>query len=470
MKYCGSVFVLLLLLTSCYLTGQSISVKQAKEDVDVFMDSLKRIHPESTAFVSQEILNKESLGIVDGVKSISCFELNIKIAELMAHVKDIHSFVSINIPKADNLNYFPLDIIVIDGKLYVKFSLLEEYDNLIGSRLISVENCDVDVVKEKMLKLIPGFNTKYKESILESDSFKVYLKYFMGDRSSFRIVLEEREGKKRTLDLKSIKAKNIRKAKKRYRAEVAGSHFKIRDGIGILKLVDFKNIKNNKKLINGSFKKMVKKGIPQLIIDVRDNDGGSTETAAEILKYLSDKKENLVPLVKCKVSREFKKMMKKRIPSLLRWLPLQNLDKSGRKIWKAEEGSLVDIKEDIYIKPVKESRRFKGKVYVLVNHGSLSQATIFPYYIRQWGLGSILGSETGSREDGAFGEVCHVRLPNSGIHCFIPTMVIKADIEKPYSSHGLKPDVVIRREIEPELKGDDSVLIQALKYVKSAGD
>ncbi len=130
------------------------------------------------------------------------------------------------------------------------------------------------------------------------------------------------------------------------------------------------------------FTEVKEKGIRNVAVDIRDNGGGNDMTAVEFIRYL---------------------------------------DTDGYKY--ASEcmrlGFLTSPRSADYIVNERYTDlTFTGKVWVLTSAGSFSSAMLFPQYIKDNGLGTLIGEPPGNDPNGC-GEVTMFKAPNSGIRLSI---------------------------------------------------
>ncbi len=134
-----------------------------------------------------------------------------------------------------------------------------------------------------------------------------------------------------------------------------------------------------------------------------------------------------------------------------------------KKFWKdINDPTLLDIKNGILshndgevfevtspqFQPRTDSLRFTGKVYVLINRYSYSNATTTPAMIQDYGFGKIVGEPTADCPT-LYAAIHDFKLPNTKLAIGYP----KAFMVRPNGStkvQGVMPDYVIPKNISEE--------------------
>ena len=91
------------------------------------------------------------------------------------------------------------------------------------------------------------------------------------------------------------------------------------------------------------------------------------------------------------------------------------------------------------------------------NHNSYSATTAFLGAVKDYGLGTIIGTETGDCPTG-FGQNLYFQLSNSSLRCHSSTTFmirINGDTDM---THGVIPDYYIEQTIEDTVKNIDTIL------------
>lgn len=164
---------------------------------------------------------------------------------------------------------------------------------------------------------------------------------------------------------------------------------------GILGIKKFSSWKfkngNYFKYIRNVFDTLRKTGTQQLIIDIRDNTGGSSARINGLYAYLADQKfrfasEVLITGPARAEAGEDAKTTRRRAAGAV--------TKKERKFQRSLSRQL---------KPRKEELRFNGRVVVLINEVSFSASGIFARYVQGSGRGQLVGTTAGASAGITFG-------------------------------------------------------------------
>ncbi len=132
------------------------------------------------------------------------------------------------------------------------------------------------------------------------------------------------------------------------------------------------------------FTEVKEKGIRNVAVDLRDNGGGNDRTATEFIRYLDTDG--------FKYASEYQRL-----------------------------GFLTTPRSADYAANQRYSGlTFTGDLYILMSSGSFSSAMLFPQYIKDNGLGTLIGEPPGNDPNG-YGEITMFVLPESGIRLSIST-------------------------------------------------
>jgi hypothetical protein len=220
---------------------------------------------------------------------------------------------------------------------------------------------------------------------------------------------------------------------------------------------------------------LVARNAPALIVDLRGNEGG-LDVGDEILKRLID--APLVPPPSARLVR-YRAVPKHLRPYLDTWDP-SFADWGARAVplerpWPTappvEYFALRDAADEgaaATLQPAE--RRYRGRVYVLVDAVNSSATFQFARRVQVHELGTLVGQPTGGNRRGINGGAFFfMRLPNSGLEVDLP--LIGYFPAEPQPDAGLVPDVLVRRTAEDLASGRDAELaaVAALRRGEAVG-
>jgi hypothetical protein len=217
-----------------------------------------------------------------------------------------------------------------------------------------------------------------------------------------------------------------------------------------------------------TFKVIEEKGITHLIIDVRENQGGSGLTGDELLKYLANQPFHQIEKVEQRLVPEFFDLCEQygldinKIMTDEYGIDLENLKSKGDYKPGITVTGQVPFKN-----PHESSDRFKGSVYLLIAKPTFSAASNFAAAVKYFKMGTLIGQETSGEKD-HYGQVLPIQLPHSGLKGQVSTahFVTVGGVK---DKGGVKPDYEVRQRPEDTAKGVDTVLEFTLDLIRHGG-
>jgi len=228
-----------------------------------------------------------------------------------------------------------------------------------------------------------------------------------------------------------------------------------------------------KKWLNEKVDSAEDKNAPALILDLRGNEGGE-DVGNEILAHLIDTPMTLSPMRRLV---RYRKVPDDLVPYLDTW------DNSFRD-WGASAVTLDESwptapREVSYLKLTRydddptgdviqpRGKRFRGKVFVLIDATNSSATFQFAQNIQSHHLGILIGQPTGGSQRGINGGAFFfLRLPKSGIELDLP--LIGTFPPHPVADAGVTPDVQVVHTAADIAKGTDPELNTAQQQARKS--
>lgn len=175
-----------------------------------------------------------------------------------------------------------------------------------------------------------------------------------------------------------------------------------------------------------------------LVIDLRNNRGGSGYRGFYLLDYFTDSPYPIANQFVFKVSQKMRNSI--------------YASKAGSQLRHVKNGEYLDVTEHRTWTPHQTSMKFTGKVFLIISESTFSAGVVFAAVFKANHMGIVIGRETASRVRFCSDSVT-VKLPNSGLKCRIPVAVYELPGTNP--DRGVVPDIVVVNTISHYRSGRD---------------
>lgn len=205
----------------------------------------------------------------------------------------------------------------------------------------------------------------------------------------------------------------------------------IKDTIGYLKPGPFYNAENPADVFNNTnfvafvddaFSALLKRNVETLIVDVRDNPGGTNSFSDALIAWFADKPFRFASEFLIRSSLHAEASNQRRLANSI------EQDSASHQLAKAYQnhthGSVFSF--DVEEAQPRKKGRFTGEVYVLINRASYSNAASLAAIVQDYGFGKVAGEATADFAT-TYASMETFTLSNSGIEVGFP----KAHIIRP---------------------------------------
>ena len=206
--------------------------------------------------------------------------------------------------------------------------------------------------------------------------------------------------------------------------------------------------------LDAAFADFLASGASDLILDLRDNPGGDISFSDPVIAWFADRPFRFTSDFRIRVSEQSIASNQARLEATGHD-PASGSGQLAALYEQAEIGEIVTY--DLPYAQPREGRRFEGRVHVLVNRYSYSNAVTTGALIQDYSFGTIYGEPTRDMAT-TFGAMEHFTLEHSGFVVGYP----KARIIRPNGEatpHPLSPDV---RLPAPAIRTERDVRLEAL--------
>jgi hypothetical protein len=452
----------MLLLSTGSAAASVISPDMQRRTLDLVWKSLVTIHPSGERLPDRLSGLYRSLQekIDRPLEPLSFYWL---LAPLVSQVGDVHTALAFTLdePLMSAKVFLPLDLVFVGERLFVSRSYAADGPGLIGTELLAINDVPLAILLQQLTAALPGETVTSKRRSLETDMFKILLRAGWPQWDVFSVHCRLADGTIVDQRLAGISPNEIRqqcgpKQRKKNNLEIL-----VAQKLAVLRIIGFEEKDGLAAFLRRSFTEIRQAKINHLLIDLRDNPGGTSDLSGNLLSYICKRPLPTLARVQIRVSAILKKQFKQRIPGLLRWLPLQFLDKRGREVWRARDGALLDFKEVDTVEPGNPDLHFSGSTALLINGHVFSCAHLFAGIFQRENLGRIYGQESGGLQGMSYGEKIRVELPCPNLVLEVAGMALFEKDPPQVADHGVRPDIWIDQYPLQETAGTDSLLEKA---------
>ncbi|OGR78651.1 MAG: hypothetical protein A2X32_05225 [Elusimicrobia bacterium GWC2_64_44] len=428
----------------------TVSPAEAAEDTQQFFTMLERVHPEPAGNIGhaayaalKETALKEAalLPVKDG--EVRVRDLAYLLYKAAAGLKDGHTGIQLQHTPSDDHEkkiYPPVSLNCVNGGLFIGS---HKY-NLNGRRLTAVNSVPVREFLRPILERQSAETAGYAcLRFTMNEAFWWDISGLLSGQDQLTLTTEGQDGKSENTRLPLLTHAEFRllgkTASARGSAGAAALTLYPEEKTAWFYYPSFQYSDSEKKRISAAFAAIRKAGVEELVIDIADNGGGDTRIGDFILTHLTDKPFISFSRVRWKISKEG-----------LRILRFLALDTS--KV-KSRVGEIIESENKEYAHP-RPADFFSGKAYLLVSGATFSSATDFATVFRDYGLGKIIGWETGGVPV-CFGEAIPLSLPHSRIPFSVSDKQFFGPKPRPADNlRGVLPDLPVSQVLLKRHRGD----------------
>jgi hypothetical protein len=358
---------------------------------------------------------------------------------------------------------FPLDVAIKEGKVVITDNFSTNSAIAKGDELVGINGTPARDKLQAIYRYLSGENENFKNTLIDLLSFSRLYWLVNGQSDSYRLKLKKSNGKTQVITVNAIPAMALEeKLESKPSIFEPGRKFEFIGSTAYLRPGQFSNSKGGGDtsdhrtfekgefvdFIDNAFARIKERKANNLIIDLRGNPGGDNSFSDAMVAYFADKPFWFCSRFSLKTSAVTKSFWKDVDEPSLAVLKAQILTKP--------DGAVFDAAIEKY-SPRSIEDRFTGKVYVLINRFTYSNAVTTAAMIQDYKFGTLIG-ETTADVPTTYGAVHEFRLPNTQMAVTYP----KALMVRPngdMSSKGLTPDLKVQAE---EATSKDEVLDFAL--------
>jgi hypothetical protein len=485
------VFVLAMCAFDAGYSIQKVPREKFLEDCSILKKSLDELHPGIYRYSDESYFENAYDDLINiAGDSISEENAFLMISEFLAKIRCGHTIVNpynqnenISNSILKGKNKLPFTFTIVDKRMIIQQDVSdEELDR--GSEVFEINGTPVEKIIEDLMKYSDGDGSNDAQRVRnmgitglgDYEFFDIYFPLIVPPvEGAFEITYNSRKSRAGFLSSRFFaitrEERKLRLEQKHNVKDVSYDEqwkFKILDNrTGLLQIGTFVtyNMKLDwKKFLADAFAEMNKKNIPNLIIDIRGNAGGTTEVAGEIVSYLTQEPIDV--------------MMEKR---LVRYVKIPDDLAPYLSTWdnsfKDRTGTVEKYDDTFYVLKdesenenviIPKENPYPGKTYLLVDAANSSATFILAKTLKKNGLATLVGQTTGGNQKGINGgQLMFLDLPNTGIEVDIPLIGYFPAGNPPDA--GLEPDVKISKSAKDFADGIDAEMNYVLEQTRRGG-
>jgi Peptidase family S41 len=466
------IFCLLFLLSACRkhvstdpLTSE-LTYDEAQQDLKLLRELLEDAHPSLTEYLSEKrknfIFDSLSKTIPDKISLREYFK---KITFITNETGCSHTYAELPGPVTDTLYkrklLFPFPTILLNNKLYIN----SDKDLPHGTKIISINGLETSTILDSLTiyNSVEGYHRSTQKNAAADDFAFDYFLHF-GAPDMFTLLIEDTTGKTKTAYFEPVTLSDIyeREDEKYYYDAVDDTYsFYIseKSRYAKLRLTDFDMGSDNRQTSFESFLKnsfellTYKKNIQTLIIDLRENTGGSLYNCFLLHSYLSKKP---FPEYKSVFTRISKIPYESYLTGKGDLYDTDDIQETLKKQFLVKTGSGYMIPDSLIEVWKPNLYRFTGTVYIITNFKVASAASYFTLLSKYNSAAKIVGVETsGGGYSGNGFRMLKYQLPFSGIKVAFPYAKLFYTFSEMKTGHGLVPDYYVPDTYDAFQKNED---------------
>jgi len=494
-------------------------------DIDFLVANIIAIHPEPFSIISEKSFRQNAEIIKRSIRyPLSRSEFYLRLAPLVASLGDIHSQVELpkhlqNIyriknghtspsekrPENNLSKLFPLAVLYEEQAFYVAADLSANPSIPTGAAITTINGAPIEFLLQVMKRLVVKETETGQRRRIQVDfpwllavmgyaSENYQIEYLWNNQHYSREIsgitpYSEKaadSGKEPVVDKNDEKKEPSKMAKydSNQLAKPQPSFYgfsQLNSQTALLWFNDFKEDPQVfKNYINQKFKQLKSRGVGNLIIDVRYNDGGLSQNIKTLIAHLIEKDVFWSQNGEIAISNPLKtlhqqKTKQRRINKYrwgLQWLPLEWTDALQYEISWGDIGEKIEVQFAAIEPADSQSHR---NIIILTNGFCYSACSSFVAAANYYSFAATMGETAGSFAQVQYAYPLQLKMPHSQLELTLPTMKLMFSSEQSdrktimrQKSSLIEPKFVIHRTQAQISARQDALLNAALTKLNSS--
>ncbi len=386
-----------------------IEPAKLQEDLDFLFATIEQTHPNMYAYVDRTEFEGRTGALRASLnRSMTAGDFYRLVAPAVAGLKSGHTKV---LPPG-TIEYFKA--LAIGEKLFtLKLDCTGRYPTItqddssslpIGATLLSINGTDAANLIDKYASSI-GVEGKASCRSILSSYLLIFLWADFGVHEPLSLEIRTKDGKVGQYSLEPLTKSEIETLRGSGKSLQDFSFRYIEElDVGV---IDWRSFGGGREefvaFLQKTFTALKQREARALVIDLRNNGGGSSLYGRDMMGYLYDQPYREFERMSVRISPLLRQQQSSLISALKAYL-------NGRE---PKDGELVDVSTGL-LTPPKNPLRFKGEVYVLIGSRTASSAMNFASMAKHYVAATLVGVETVDTMS-LYGDSIHFQLPHSGL-------------------------------------------------------
>jgi C-terminal processing protease CtpA/Prc len=462
------------------LLQRNVPAKAANADLEMLQKIMVEMHPGLDIYATQKqfttLVEQSRVQAGDTIKLREFFMRCARITDL---VRCGHTYASVPLACQMKLQYatkmFPVPLLFIGEKAFVNH---HQAKIPCGAEVLSINSVAMDEIVQVLMPLVTGdgYVNTFRYQFL-GEMFAISYATAFGETKGFQVQYRTLKEEIKTTKVTGVSSYRLEQLMESVamggRQNEAYRMSRPREDTVLMAIDTFDNGQGSppfrayRKLVTKAFAMMHQTdAITNLILDLRQNDGGYTRSEMFLYSFLTNKPfKEMSSGQTNRNSIAFREFLSRNYQS--RGV-IKYFDRRLQKEMVAEDGQTWNLQDEWIVHGVPSEHRFRGKIYVLTGGRTHSAASAICTRLKEHSSAVFIGEETGGVE-GVFtaGTTLYYELPNTGVELAVPILRYNNLTKMPKDAgRGIVPNHKVSIQPEDLLSGKDRVLDFTLELIE----
>ncbi|MCP4273696.1 MAG: hypothetical protein GY781_17350 [Gammaproteobacteria bacterium] len=445
-----------LLVSTTSFYAQTIDHESQLEDLRVLKDNLEKYHPGLYRYTTKDSIDLVFQQVEALVRERPIVDFFAEITWLLNKVKCGHTQAalpqSVNDAYKASQRYLPLSVSHLGKRLFVNESFTKEGELMKGEEILSINGKTIPEINALIFPHYPVDGFIHSRNYRITERYFAFLYQLYVDRGTQLYLLKVKgfSGDERVVVVTGQDWDNMVNSQRTPDTSPM-LNIEFSDNYTIMKIQSFDRSSTSNadedynQFQKNSFINLKKKGVENLILDLRGNMGGEDIYGATLVSYFADKPFRYFERIEVTDTYVGDGRVTK---------------KDGRNLMTSHKGlSVLQPQIDRYI----------GALYVLIDGWCFSTCADVATVLHHNKWATFIGEETGGGYSGnTSGSSKTLTLPNSNIRINIPMWkYTTANLGHQFHGRGVIPDYPVQQTLDDLINNRDAVMDKVVELIKN---